>query len=215
MIERPITPFPSDALDVPPVTPVPSDTQVTNVPITPTSTPISSPVTKIPDVPTLPEITLEVPEAHEASKEIETIPETPKEPKMPEAKLSLSEALKMPAEDPIDPLVKEIYELVKSSFNQEINANTIALLVPSVIYVIEKNTKDKNIDGAYKKSIALSVIKLIVKEVDMDPETKAYVEQFVNLTAPTVIDTMIKIANHEINLGKYIEIIQTSRCFCF
>lgn len=110
----------------------------------------------------------------------------------------------------IDPLVLEIYNKVKTSWSLELNTNTIALLVPVVISTIEKNTK--GIDGSYKKSIAISIMKFVVKESNLDSETKQYLDKFIDFTAPVLIDTMIKIANKEIDLGKVMT--ESKGCFC-
>jgi hypothetical protein len=103
----------------------------------------------------------------------------------------------------ISPTVTAIYNQLKSwtDGTQELNAGSIILLVPQVIALVQKEVPGEN-RGTYKKIVALSVIKLIVKDSTLDDESKRTLSMLIDDVLSPMIDVMISIAKHEIEMFK-------------
>lgn len=91
------------------------------------------------------------------------------------------------------------------------DASNIIILVTLLIKCVENVAKDKK--GSYKKDLVLKVLTKVINESKLEPDAKAALMIMVQTTIPIMIDTMISIANQELDLGKIKTNI--SKCFCF
>lgn len=117
-----------------------------------------------------------------------------------------------PTEDEITQVYNQIKEWVDKTENPD--ASNIIVLVTLLIKCVENVAKDK--EGAYKKNLVLTVLTKVINESKLEPDAKAALLVIVHTTIPVIIDTMISIANKEIDIGKIKEEINAgmSKCFC-
>lgn len=103
-----------------------------------------------------------------------------------------------------EPIENIIYKQVKESWNKEIISENIMELVTKIIKTIQNEPKVLEIikDSSEKKKIAINVIGLLVNDSDLSPHNKMFMNQFVMFVLPGAIDTIIKVAKNEIDIGK-------------
>jgi len=102
-----------------------------------------------------------------------------------------------------DAHVKAVYTHLKSWIDgsQELDASSMVMLVTQVIGLIQREIPEHG-QGDYKKQIALTVIRLVIKDSELTDVAKANLTLLVDTTVPTMIDAMISIAKNKIDLGK-------------
>ncbi len=107
-------------------------------------------------------------------------------------------------QEPIEPIEKIIYEQVKNSWNKELSSDNVMELVTKIITVIQNEPKVSLIikDSSEKKKIAINVIGLVINDSDISSHNKILLNQFVMFILPGAIDTIIKVAKNEIDIGK-------------
>lgn len=114
-----------------------------------------------------------------------------------------------------DPNVTVIYNQFKSWVDgtQELNTSTLIILIPKIMKCAEEQitAQDK---GAYKKSVVLQVLKLIINDSILTAEAKEALKLLVDTVVPTMIDTMVMIAKKDIDLGKAVEKCKTGCLTC-
>jgi hypothetical protein len=113
-----------------------------------------------------------------------------------------------PSQDEITLVYNQIKDWVDKT--EKPDASNIIVLVTLLIKCVENVAKDK--DGAYKKNLVLTVLTKVITESKLEPDAKAALMVLVHTTIPVIIDTMISIANKEIDLGKAKT--EMSKCFC-
>jgi len=112
----------------------------------------------------------------------------------------------------MDKIINDIYDQLSDwkNGNIKINAITVISLVPEVIRLVEKV---KNTESVQKKNIALLVIrKIATEEKNLNEKDKKLLLDIIDTTVPIMIDTMISIYRHRIDLGKGKKI---SNCICY
>lgn len=114
----------------------------------------------------------------------------------------------------MDPKVAAIYNHLKTWVDgtQELNSGSIVVLVTQVISLVQQEIPEHG-RGSYKKHVAMSVIKQIVHDSDVDESTKQTLTFLIDTTVPPMIDAMVSIARQEIDLHKLKKNLMTS-CFC-
>ena len=102
-----------------------------------------------------------------------------------------------------DAHVKIVYNQLKAwvEGSQELDASSMVILVTQVIGLIQKEVPEHG-KGAYKKDMALTVIKLIIQDSPLDATAKMSLNILLETTVPPMIDAMISIAKQNIDLGK-------------
>lgn len=111
-------------------------------------------------------------------------------------------------QDEIIQVYNQIKEWVDNT--EKPDASNIIVLVILLIKCVEKVAKDK--EGSYKKDLVLKVLTKVINESKLESDAKIALLVMVQTTIPVMIDTMISIANKEIDLVK----VKTafSKCFC-
>jgi hypothetical protein len=113
-----------------------------------------------------------------------------------------------PSQDEIILVYNQIKQWVDNTDKPE--ASNIIVLVTLLIKCVENVAKDKS--GAYKKDLVLKVLRKVINESKLEPDAKLALLVLVETTIPTIIDTLISVANNELDIGK----IKTgmSNCLC-
>jgi len=114
-----------------------------------------------------------------------------------------------PSQDEIILVYNQIKQWVDNTDKPD--ASNIIVLVTLLIKCVENIAKDKS--GSYKKDLVLKVLRKVINESNLEPDAKMTLLVLVETTIPTIIDTLISVANNELDLGK----IKTSmsKCLCF
>jgi hypothetical protein len=111
-----------------------------------------------------------------------------------------------------DVLQKTLYDSLKQTFTDKVTPSTIIKLVTVVIALIQKQASG-SLTPDEKKQMAMNLIKsFITDSKDITDEDKLYLNQLVELTVPSTIDILIKVAKQEIDIGKSMK--DTGSCFC-
>jgi len=107
-----------------------------------------------------------------------------------------------------------IYNQIKGLPTLEnLEASDIITLVIKLIPIVQKTINGKN-QGAYKKQIVIGVLNIVIKESNINSEAKDALYLLVSTTIPFTIDTIISVANGEIDISKHAKNIGI--CFgCF
>jgi len=113
-----------------------------------------------------------------------------------------------PSQDEITLVYDQIKDWVDKT--EKPDASNIIMLVTLLIKCVENVAKDKS--GSYKKNLVLTVLTKVINESKLEPDAKAALMILVQTTIPVIIDTMISIANKEIDIGKVKT--EMSKCFC-
>ncbi len=97
-----------------------------------------------------------------------------------------------------DPVVTTLFYKFQGILKTEtITTSTIISLVTQLIPIIQKMVVgDKR--GQYKKQVLMTVLGLLVEEAD--PAKQEPLQNIIDATVPVMVDTMVSIANGEINL---------------
>ena len=94
-------------------------------------------------------------------------------------------------------IVEEVYGKVKSTFGTKITLDNVVSLVTEVM---SHANSLKDAPGPKKKRVATEVIRRLIAEVDQDvlpPEVTAAI----NLLLPNLIDEIISVFKHQVDLG--------------
>jgi len=114
----------------------------------------------------------------------------------------------------MDKIIEDIYDKLPDWKNGDIqiNSRTVVVLIPRVIKLVQNV---KGADSYKKKEIAMSVIRKIANEDRKLSETdKKLLIDIIETTVPIMIDTMIDIYRHRIDIGKAIK-FNRDNCICF
>jgi len=112
-----------------------------------------------------------------------------------------------PSQDEIELVYNQIKDWVEKT--EKPDASNIIQLVTLLIKCVEKICKDK--EGSYKKNMVLVILRKVINESKLEQDVKISLLILVETTIPVIIDTMISIANKEIDIGK---IKPGTTCFC-
>lgn len=117
-----------------------------------------------------------------------------------------------------DVIIKSVYmELRKTIKGKKITNNLIPILM-KIILIVQKSVIGKN-KGNYKKELVLKVLSLFIKK-DMtcfNKNDRMTCDLFLQLTAPSLIDTSIGISRGYIELGHSINNdihVERTPCCC-
>ena len=100
--------------------------------------------------------------------------------------------------------VTKVYNQVKGwvEGSDILDASSIITLVVKLIPIVQKLGLGKG-QGEYKKQIVVDVLTMVVRDSKLDSEAKAGLNILVQTTIPYTIDTMIGIANGNIDIAKH------------
>lgn len=104
--------------------------------------------------------------------------------------------LQKPTKDEID----IIYEQIKYLIDDKPTSRSIIKIVTYSMKCVENTMKDKS--GSYKKEVVMRVIERVVEDSKLDKESKEDLTFLIHTTIPSIIDTMVGIARHKIDIGK-------------
>ena len=110
-----------------------------------------------------------------------------------------------------DKNVKIVYNQVRDMIGKKLETGDIINLVVRLIPIVQKVVVGKH-EGGYKKMVVITVLEMIITDSDLDNDAKAALHLLVQTTIPITIDTMINIANGNINLAKHAKTCFSS-CF--
>jgi hypothetical protein len=115
-------------------------------------------------------------------------------------------------DQPTEDDIIQVYNQIKSWVDKtdEPNASNIIVLVTLLIKCVENIFGDKS--GSYKKNLVLKVLQKVINESKLTDNAKASLLDLVNTTIPVVIDTMINIANKQVDINKGDN--KSPGCFC-
>jgi hypothetical protein len=104
-----------------------------------------------------------------------------------------------------DANVKLVYAEIKGLVNDDnLETSDIINLVVKLIPIIQKIVVGRH-EGAYKKLILITVLELVIEDSNLDDSAKSALNLVVQTTIPFTIDTMINIANGNIDLAKHVK----------
>lgn len=102
-----------------------------------------------------------------------------------------------------DANVKLVYSKIKNMVdNDNLETSDIINLVVKLIPIVQKAITGKH-EGAYKKLVVITVLELVIDDSNLDNDAKSALHLLVQTTIPVTIDTMIGIANGNIDLAKH------------
>jgi hypothetical protein len=93
------------------------------------------------------------------------------------------------------------YSRISNSIkNKKITASDLVVISAAAIKAVQQSGVSDNDE---KKYFVIDLLQKVVDEGEfLDDEAKAAATIFIQLTLPTLIDTMIKVAKQEIDIGK-------------
>jgi hypothetical protein len=106
---------------------------------------------------------------------------------------------------------KEIYNKLIAwvTGKDTLDAGSVVILVTMVIKHVQEEMPTGS--GPEKKKVAMDVIRLLIDDSNLEIDAKAGLNELVDFTVPSMIDTMIMISKNKIDLGKNVK----TKCISF
>lgn len=111
-----------------------------------------------------------------------------------------NKAKKLGAEEVVYPseAVERLYEELKKIIGKgNINSSNIVTILISLMQIVEKY---QDVSGIQKKAIILKALKLVINDQVTNEEEAKALNLLVEVTLPTVIDTLVSVDKKEIQI---------------